>query len=292
MARYITTIGNFDGIHLGHQKLLNDLKNIAKEKGFKTRLVTFSPYPFEFFKHGKKRILSTKDKIDFLNSMGIEKVVEIYFDERFRKLSPEDFFNEYLLNETRILMVGEDFRFGKDREGDTELLQKLCHKHSIEFIALSDVSLNNKRISSSWVREELHRGAFASVGDLLGRDYTITGKVLPGNQIGRRIQTPTANIEIDNYDFCFSGVFLCKVCFNGKEYFAIANFGPKPTFNDYRQSLEVNIFDFEGNLYDEVLRVVFLCKIRDQIKFESIDDLKRQIAKDIEDAKNLISNNE
>ena len=100
MARYITTIGNFDGIHLGHQKLLNDLKNIAKEKGFKTRLVTFSPYPFEFFKHGKKRILSTKDKIDFLNSMGIEKVVEIRFDERFRKLSPEDFFNEYLLNET------------------------------------------------------------------------------------------------------------------------------------------------------------------------------------------------
>ena len=131
MARFVTTIGNFDGIHLGHQKLLNDLKSIAKNQGFKTRVVTFNPYPFEFFKHSKKRILSTKDKIDVLNSMGIEKVVEIKFDERFRKLSPEDFFNEYLLKDTKILMVGEDFRFGKDREGDTELLQKLCKKYKI-----------------------------------------------------------------------------------------------------------------------------------------------------------------
>lgn len=292
MDRYVVTVGNFDGIHLGHQKLLSDVREIAKSNNLKSKLVTFNPYPFEFFKHDKKRILSSLDKKEYLNNYGIDEVVEISFDESFRKLSPKNFFTNYLSKDTSILMVGEDFRFGKDRGGDVNFLKELCNVSGIEFNTLNDVSKNDKRVSSSWVREELQLGNFETVKTLLGRDYVITGRVLTGNQIGRRIETPTANINIDNFDFCFSGVFLCKTSYENRSYYAIANFGPKPTFNDYRQSLEINLFDFEGNLYDKELSVVFLCKIRDQIKFKSIEDLKKQIKADIEDAKNIISRNE
>lgn len=292
MDRYVVTVGNFDGIHLGHQKLLSDIREKAKSNNLKSKLVTFNPYPFEFFKHDKKRILSSLDKKEYLNNFGIDEVVEISFDESLRKLSPKNFFTNYLSKDTSILMVGEDFRFGKDRGGDVNFLKELCNVSGIEFNTLNDVSKNDKRVSSSWVREELQLGNFETVKTLLGRDYVITGRVLAGNQIGRRIETPTANINIDNFDFCFSGVFLCKTFYEYRSYYAIANFGPKPTFNDYRQSLEINLFDFEGNLYDKELSVVFLCKIRDQIKFKSIEDLKKQIKADIEDAKNIISRNE
>lgn len=288
----MVTVGNFDGIHLGHQKLLSDIREKAKSNNLKSKLVTFNPYPFEFFKHDKKRILSSLDKKEYLNNYGIDEVVEISFDESLRKLSPKNFFTNYLSKDTSILMVGEDFRFGKDRGGDVNFLKELCNVSGIEFNTLNDVSKNDKRVSSSWVREELQLGNFETVKTLLGRDYVITGRVLAGNQIGRRIETPTANINIDNFDFCFSGVFLCKTFYENRSYYAIANFGPKPTFNDYRQSLEINLFDFEGNLYDKELSVVFLCKIRDQIKFKSIEDLKKQIKADIEDAKNIISRNE
>lgn len=292
MDRYVVTVGNFDGIHLGHQKLLSDVREKAQSNNLKSKLVTFNPYPFEFFKHDKKRILSSIDKKEYLINYGIDEVVEISFDESFRKLSPKNFFTNYLSKDTSILMVGEDFRFGKDRGGDVNFLKELCNVSGIEFNTLNDVSKNDKRVSSSWVREELQLGNFETVKTLLGRDYVITGRVLTGNQIGRRIETPTANINIDNFDFCFSGVFLCKTFYENRSYYAIANFGPKPTFNDYRQSLEINLFDFEGNLYDKELSVVFLCKIRDQIKFKSIEDLKKQIKADIEDAKNIISRNE
>lgn len=292
MDRYVVTVGNFDGIHLGHQKLLSDVREKAQSNNLKSKLVTFNPYPFEFFKHDKKRILSSIDKKEYLINYGIDEVVEISFDESFRKLSPKNFFTNYLSKDTSILMVGEDFRFGKDRGGDVNFLKELCNVSGIEFNTLNDVSKNDKRVSSSWVREELQLGNFETVKTLLGRDYVITGRVLTGNQIGRRIETPTANINIDNFDFCFSGVFLCKTSYENRSYYAIANFGPKPTFNDYRQSLEINLFDFEGNLYDKELSVVFLCKIRDQIKFKSIEDLKKQIKADIEDAKNIISRNE
>lgn len=292
MDRYVVTVGNFDGIHLGHQKLLSDVREKAQSNNLKSKLVTFNPYPFEFFKNDKKRILSSLDKKEYLNNYGIDEVVEISFDESFRKLSPKNFFTNYLSKDTSILMVGEDFRFGKDRGGDVNFLKELCNVSGIEFNTLNDVSKNDKRVSSSWVREELQLGNFETVKTLLGRDYVITGRVLTGNQIGRRIETPTANINIDNFDFCFSGVFLCKTFYENRSYYAIANFGPKPTFNDYRQSLEINLFDFEGNLYDKELSVVFLCKIRDQIKFKSIEDLKKQIKADIEDAKNIISRNE
>ena len=155
-----------------------------------------------------------------------------------------------------------------------------------------DVLYEEEKISSTLIRSHLEKGNFSHVTELLQRPYQITGKVISGKNIGKRISTPTANIEIDNVDFCFSGVFLCKTKINEKDYFCIVNFGPKPTFNDYRQSLEAHILDFNKNIYDEILSIEFLCKIRDQIKFDSIDDLKNQIQKDREKAESLLKNYE
>ena len=129
----MVTVGNFDGIHLGHQKLLSDIREKAKSNNLKSKLVTFNPYPFEFFKHDKKRILSSLDKKEYLNNFGIDEVVEISFDESLRKLSPKNFFTNYLSKDTSILMVGEDFRFGKDRGGDVNFLKELCNVSGIEF---------------------------------------------------------------------------------------------------------------------------------------------------------------
>ena len=252
--KFSATIGNFDGIHKGHMKLISHILSYAQKNNIKTKVITFNPYPFEYFKRDKKRILADEDKINLLNDLNIDSIDSIKFDEVFRSLTAEEFFQKYILNE--------------------------------------DVLYRENKISSTLIRSYLEKGAFSHVSELLQRPYQITGKVISGKNIGKRISTPTANIDIDDVDFCFSGVFLCKTTINEKDYFCIANFGPKPTFDDYRQSLEAHILDFDKNIYDEILTIEFLCKIRDQIKFDSIDDLKNQIQKDREKAENLLKNYE
>ena len=148
------------------------------------------------------------------------------------------------------------------------------------------------RVSSSIIRKHLEKGNFADVEKCLGRKLKFTGDVIHGKKFGTRISTPTANIDLQNKEYCFNGVFLCSVMVNDKKFFGIANFGTKPTFDDFRQSLEVHIFDFGENIYYQSLTIEFLCKIRDQIKFESTDDLKNKIHKDIDKAKSLIKDYE
>ena len=189
-------------------------------------------------------------------------------------------------------MVGKDFRFGKDRQSGISDLRKFCDKNSIEFYVLEDFIVESERVSSTQIRLLLKNGEFKKVKALLGRSYKISGKVNAGMKVGRTIQTPTANVQIDDQQFCFSGVFLCKAALKNKMYYGIANFGPKPSFDDYKHSLEVNLFNFNDNIYGEILTVEFLHKIREQIKFSSIDDLKSQIKNDQKLAKDLIKNYE
>jgi len=292
-SKFSATIGNFDGIHKGHMRLISHVLTYAQKNNIKSKVITFNPYPFEYFKRDKKRILANQDKIDLLNDLNIDSIDSIKFDEVFRSLTSKEFFQKYILNaEVEYLIVGEDFKFGIDRSGDISTLKDLCAKNNIVLDIAEDVLYKEEKISSTLIRSHLEKGNFSHVTELLQRPYQITGKVISGKNIGKRISTPTANIEIDNVDFCFSGVFLCKTKINEKDYFCIVNFGPKPTFNDYRQSLEAHILDFDKNIYDEILSIEFLCKIRDQIKFDSIDDLKNQIKKDREKAESLLKNYE
>ena len=278
---YATTIGNFDGFHKGHMALMEKIKTQAKKMNLKTKIITFNPYPFEFFKLEKNRILSELDKNIILSDLKIDHVNSIKFNEHFRNTSAEDFFNEYLLEEdVKYLIVGKDFKFGKDRLGDLKLLKTLCDRNEIILEVLEDFEINGSKISSTLIRELLMNNKFQEASKLLGRTYQISGKVIKGKSLGKRISTPTANIDIENKEFCFSGVFLGKTEIDQIGYFCIINFGPKPTFDDYEQSLEVHILDYDGNIYDEALSIEFLCKIRDQIRFNSIDELKNQINED------------
>ena len=278
---YATTIGNFDGLHLGHAALIAKIKTNSEKMNLKTKVITFNPYPFEFFKLEKYRILSEFDKRELLANFKIDDVNTINFDDDFRNTSAKDFFSKYLLEEdVKYLIVGKDFRFGKDRSGDLRLLRSLCDQNKIILEVLEDLKSNDIKISSTLIRELLDNGKFQEASKLLGRTYQISGKVIRGKSLGKRIATPTANIDILNKKFCFTGLFLGKTKIGQSEYFCIINFGPKPTFDDLEQSFEAHILDYDGNIYDEALSIEFLCKIRDQIKFKSIEELKNQINED------------
>ena len=292
-SNFAATIGNFDGVHLGHQELIDKIKQAAKKNNLKTKVITFNPYPFEFFQWKKKRILSEFDKNDLLNKLGIDEIKSIKFDEEFRNQTAEDFFINTLVKENiKFLSVGKDFKFGKDRAGDIELLNELCISNNIELHVLDDFKANTVKVSSTLVRELLAKNDFIEASKLLGRPYAISGNVIKGKSLGKRLSTPTANIDIDNVEFCFNGVFLGRITIENKSFFCIVNFGPKPTFDDYRQSLEAHILDFDENIYDHALSIEFLCKIRDQVKFNSVEELKIQINDDKNNARELLKSYE
>lgn len=292
-SNFAATIGNFDGVHLGHQELIGKIKKAAKKNNLKTKVITFNPYPFEFFQWKKKRILSEFDKNDLLKKLGIDEIKSIKFDEEFRKQTAEDFFINTLVKENiKFLSVGKDFKFGKDRAGDIELLNELCISNNVELHILDDIKANTLKVSSTLVRELLAKNDFSEASKLLGRPYAISGNVIKGKSLGKRLSTPTANIDIDNVEFCFNGVFLGRINIENKNFFCIVNFGPKPTFDDYRQSLEAHILDFDENIYDHALSIEFLCKIRDQVKFNSVEELKIQINDDKNNARELLKSYE
>ena len=286
---FSATIGNFDGVHLGHQDLIKNVKEAAKKNNLKTKVLTFNPYPFEFFQWNKKRILSELDKKIIFDELEIDVVQSIEFNEKFRSQTANEFFINYLVNENvRHLIVGKDFKFGKDRLGNLDLLSKLCAESEIQLNVIDDFKTEGTKISSTLIREYLSNAKFKEASGCLGRPYVISGEVIKGKSLGKRISTPTANIKIDNVDFCFSGVYLGKTSIENENYFCIVNFGPKPTFDDYRQSLEAHILEFDKNIYDQALSIEFLCKIRDQVKFNSVEELKIQINEDKNKARELV----
>ena len=293
MKKFCTTIGNFDGLHIGHKAMITEIINKSKPLDLSSQVITFNPDPFEHFKFDKKRILADSDKLEMLNDLGVDKVISIDFNQDFSELTAESFFTKYILDEgTKYLTVGKDFKFGKDRSGNVSILENLCEQNGIKFEVFEDVDHGGERISSTRIREQLSKGNFELAERMLGYKYRITGQIISGKKLGRRIDTPTANIEIDNQEFCLNGVYLCKTKLNDEMFFSIVNFGPKPTFDDYKQSLEAHLLDFEGNLYNQSVCVEFLCKIRDQVKFASIDELKAQINKDKKTAFELIKSYE
>lgn len=286
----VVTIGNFDGVHRGHQMLLGQIKEKSSALGVPCMLVCFEPQPKEYFDvfNAPARLTRFREKIYLLEQYGVDIVFCMKFNERTRNMQPEEFV-EILAEqiEVKALFVGDDFRFGVGRKGNFETLKDAGKKYGFEVSNLHTMTHENDRVSSTLVREALSRGDFVEAELLLGHPYFIMGKVVYGRQLGRTLGAPTANIQLHRDRAPISGVYAVEVHGLEQPYYGVANVGVKPTVNEggVKPSLEVHLFDFEGSLYGRNVKVVFRHKIRDEQKFSGLDALKQAIAADMKQAK-------
>ena len=283
----VLTIGNFDGVHIGHQELLKKLVATAKKQGLPSLVVSFSITPETFFGRPKARISSFRDKHLFLQSLGVDKHLLIKFNKAFSEISATDFINKILVEKigVRHCFIGDDFRFGKGRKGDFSMLQKASLEKKFTVEKISSVSINGHRVSSSKIRQLLTNGDFKTAETFLGRPFSISGKVANGEKLGRTIGFPTANIGIKRKLSPILGVYSVLIEHMSKAYTGVCNVGKRPTLGGTKTLLEVFIFDFDEEIYGDYVKVVFKQKCRDEKKFSSFDELKEQIQKDVEKSK-------
>ena len=295
--KLVVTIGNFDGLHQGHKKIIREMKSISQNSSAKTMVIFTEPHAKEFFSMDKNileqpaRISPWRDKFKNLENENIDFAFFLKFNKSLQTMSPEIFIEKVLgsLNITN-LMIGDDFRFGQNRKGDFLMLKEWSRSKGISLSKLPTFSINNHRVSSTWIRETLSLSDFSLAKKLLGRPYSFEGKVVHGNRLGRSIGFPTANIWLPKNNLPIKGVFSVKISIDMSEFEGIANIGIRPTVGGTSPVLEVNIFDFKKEIYGKRIKVEFVKKIRDEKKFDSLDDLKKQIAKDVNTAKEQLLN--
>ena len=283
----VVTIGNFDGIHLGHQKIIAQLKEHAEKLKVPSVVISFNPTPPNFFGADHAVLSSYEEKDFFLSSLGINYHLVINFNKEFSNINAQTFIEEFLLRKLNIklCLVGDDFRFGKNRVGDFSLLQENGDKHGFAVEETATIEHNQIRISSTRIRECLQQNNLEETKKLLGRSYSISGKIVRGQQRGRTINFPTINILPNRSKSPVSGVFAVKVKLSGQTYFGICNAGHKPTVNGREFLFETHIFDFEKDVYEQFAEIAFLKHVRPEKKFNSFEELKDQIEKDVIEAK-------
>ena len=285
----VLAIGNFDGLHIGHQKVLKEARQKAKKKKLKFGLITFEPVPTMFFnKHIKNhRINSLNQKNYFLKKNKLDFLIIINFNKAFSNLSADNFIKKILFEKlkTKYIFVSRNFKFGKQRMGDVKTLIKLEKKYLYKTLITNPLQKKKKIVSSSLIRKTINKGRVEEAGKLLGRSWSIEGKVIKGAQRGRKIGFPTCNIKLNTYTQPKLGVYSVWVQIDSLKKRGIANIGYRPTFNGKSLLLEVNIFGIKKNLYKKILKISFIKFIRAEKKFKNINQLKNQIIKDIVSAK-------
>ena len=291
------TIGNFDGLHLGHQAMLTQLREAARLRGLPTAVVIFEPHPREFFTPQKApaRLTSLREKLELLSLLQVDRVHVCRFNQRFSQISAADF--AHALHEeacAKFVLIGDDFRFGSQRSGDFTLMKQIGEEQGFEVQAMHSVLHDNVRISSTAVRAALAEGNMKMAQSYLGRPYRISGRVEHGNRLGRLLGYPTANIQMKHNRPPLSGIFVVQVHGdNISPTQGVASLGVRPTVrSDGKAVLEVHLFDFSRQIYNEHMRVDFLHKLRDEEKFPDIETLTRQIALDVEHAKKWFEHND
>ena len=289
--RSIILIGNFDGLHLGHQKLFRLAKNFKKKYSLNIGVLTFEPMPKMFFnnKLSNFRISNQKQKINSLKKHNVDFVIIKKFDKKFSKIKSTNFIKNILVSklQAKFVFVSNNFRFGNRREGDVKQLIKYEKIFNYKIVKPKPLSKNKKIISSSLIRNLLMKGKIKKANEFLNREWSIEGMVKKGRQLGKKIGFPTANIDIKDYIIAKTGVYAVKVKKYGTNKFirGIANLGYRPTFNQKKILLEVHLFNFSKNLYNKYLTVNFLKFIRKEKKFKNVSELKKQIKIDISKAK-------
>lgn len=284
------SIGNFDGMHKGHIELVKETVRIAKENNLVSTVLTFDQMPEEYFKANDFfRLMEMSDKYKVFEKLGIEQVIVIPFDKSFSEINENIFIKEILIEKLSLkyLIVGKDFKFGYKRMGNIELLQKYSELGGYSLLSLDLVKISSNKISSRDIRILIKNGKIKEANQLLAVPFSLSGKVIHGEKRGRRLGYPTANIEIYK-SYPINGIFLVNILFEDKKLFGLASWGNKPTFSGIDHVLEVNILDFESDIYGKQLKVIFIDKIRDQIKFDNQDELIEQMNKDKKTAEILL----
>lgn len=289
------TIGNFDGVHLGHQHLIKKVCDHAGSASLRACVVSFEPLPVEFFVEEEKRphrLTSVREKITRLATHPLDQVLLLRFNQKLANSTADQFIRQVLIDglDTKYLLIGDDFHFGKDRQGTFETLETASQQFGFELQQADTLTFANERVSSTRIRKLLADGNLHNAAELLGKDYSIEGRVEYGAQLGRTIGFPTANIQLKNHNPPLRGVFAVDVTGYGNQTLhGIANVGVKPTVKGVRLSLEVHMLDFQADLYNQRLRVRFLHKLRDEQKFAGLDELKAAIATDEQNARQWFS---
>ena len=288
-------IGNFDGVHRGHLEVLKNAKEFSSKSNLPLSVLTFDPHPREFFSKEKTNFLlqTVLDKAEALSKNNIDYLINLKFDDLLSELSPEQFVEKVLSESLSLkhIFVGKDFKFGKDRAGDINSLKSFGLKYRI---GLSSIKLKNQdgtSISSTKIRNNLKKGKIKEANELLGRPYMISGLVIEGDKRGRQIGFPTANISLGNLIRPAFGVYAVLIeGIENKVLKGIANIGRRPTVNDRGVLLEVNIFDFNEDIYGKKIFISLIDFIRDEKKFDGIENLKKQIVMDVKLSKSILGN--
>ena len=283
----VVTIGNFDGVHIGHQQIISRLVAQAKTLNLPSVLISFSPTPQSFFGREQARLTSFKQKHQQLEKLGLDIHLIITFNQQFSKLSADDFIQKILLEKLgmRFCLIGDDFRFGSKRTGDFKLLQSFAQRHAFKVENTPSVLCHSQRVSSTQIRTFLAQGDLSQAAQMLGRDFAICGKIVHGKQLGRTIDFPTINIPIKRNLSPVLGVFAVQVQLLGKSFNGVCNIGKRPTVNGENTLLEVFLFGFKQTVYGEIANVIFKQQIREEQKFDSFEQLKERIKLDVEIAK-------
>ncbi|MCB1699213.1 MAG: bifunctional riboflavin kinase/FAD synthetase [Pseudomonadales bacterium] len=287
----VVTIGAFDGVHLGHQAVIRHLLGKSRELGVPSLVIVFEPLPREYFSPLKApaRIMSFREKFYAMRELGVDRLLRVQFNESLREMSAQQFLDDIFVSGlgVRYVVLGDDFRFGNDREGDLEFIRQQGPRYGYEARPTPTLSVDGERVSSTRIREALESADFAEAERLLGRAYSISGKVVYGRQLGQTLGTPTANLELHRLRAPLSGVYVVEVSGAGLERApGVANVGVRPTVDDsIKANLEVHLLDREIGLYGQHIDVTFRHKLRDEQKFGSVDELRENIATDIENTR-------
>ncbi len=285
----VATIGNFDGVHHGHQLLLAHLNAKRDELGAPSTLITFEPLPREYFARSEKpgRLTRFREKVTLLRRVGIDRMICLPFNEQLAQVTATSVIEDFLVGQLgiRYVVVGDDFRFGRGREGDYAMLKRGGDRFGFDVSHIGTLTFDHERVSSSRIREALAAGDIRLAEKLLGHRFFVMGHVTYGRQLGRDLGVPTANIPLHRYRAPLDGVFAVTATGLDRAYDGIANVGIRPTVGGKEPLLEVHLFDFDADIYGELLTVTFHHKLRDERQFASLDALKAQIGRDITEAR-------
>ena len=289
----VATIGNFDGVHLGHRALIDQLAALGRERDAPTTLVTFEPQPLEFFagENAPPRLTRLREKLTALHALPLDRVALLRFDARLCAMSPVEFVESFLVAGlgVRVVVAGGDFRFGHRGEGNFDLLLSLGERHGFEVVRRETCRVRGGRVSSSWIRDALANDELEIARELLGRPYTVSGRIAHGDRRGRTIGFPTLNIAIARRRPALRGVYAVRVAgLESRELDGVANLGTRPTVDGSGVVLEVHVFDWSGDAYGRCIDVGFVAKIRDERKFDSFEALKSQIGRDSARAREIL----